>query len=311
MAKCTFQFAAPISNALGCFRNIKLQAPFKIEKWDYDKLADLVNEIDGPHPWAPDPRIDEFKCIDRDTDTCFVVTGRMKLDHDEQDTKSFLRLHKQLDAQSAFLSKQIELIRLYLSAPICLATEYWYEQFSSGETVMHSATRPLDVHEEPTYVSQAEARSLNEFLLVHSAKKHAGYISIALDHWNHSYGPLPKHLQLLSLITALEVLLNPSQTEIKHRVTRHTSILVGRTVDQSQRLYKSLSEVYDARSKVVHAGQVKACDTIDYYSLRRWASTAIKLAMELNISKDDLCRDLNQLGFGDGPEYLFKHGVGR
>jgi hypothetical protein len=79
---------------------------------------------------------------------------------------------------------------------------------------------------------------------------------------------------------------------------------VGKTREESQQIYSDLGKIYDARSKVVHTGQLSVVKHVWFWQLRHWVSKAILLAMSLKLPKEKLCFELNQLGFGDGPTYI-------
>jgi len=303
MSKLAYSFAAPLAYASGSFRSVKLAPPFKIERWSYQKICQLIIDMEGPTEWSPDPRVDELHCVLEHGNTGHVVTAQIELESDSS-VDGLLALHRQLDARDEFLDREIRLISLYLSAPIMIAARYWFG-IENGKRVMASAMQRNVPHDGHSYgILYTEAQNLSAFLRRETSSNKADFIAIALDHWNHSYDSIPLHMQLVSLITALEVLLNPAQTELKHRVTRLAAVLLGTSREESQEIYAGLGIIYDARSKVIHTGQLLAAKKVRYWQLRRWVSRAILHAMALGLPKDRLCHDLNQLGFGDGPRYL-------
>jgi hypothetical protein len=303
MSQHTYNFAAPIANAGGSFRSVKLVFPFKIERWSYEKIGQLVTDMEGPTDWSPDPRVDELHCIPEYGCTGHVVTGQLVLDHSVL-SDGILKFHKKLEAMEGPLTQQIRLISLFLSAPILLAAQYWFEIDAGKRTMTSSSQSIVPYDSQPHAITYQEALELNAFLSIEASNTRPEFISIALDHWSHSFGSIPEHMQLLSLVTALEVLLNSANTELKHRVTRLAAVLLGDSKENSQEIYSGLGKIYDARSQVVHTGKLKASESVWYWQLRYWVSRAILTAMKLRLSKEELCRDLNQLGFGDGPSYV-------
>jgi hypothetical protein len=299
----TYSLAAPLAYAGGSFRSVKLAPPFKIERWSYEKICELIIDMEGPTDWSPDHRVDELHCVPEYGTTGHVITAQVELDYDDS-VDSILALHKALEAKDELLDRQIRLISLYLSAPILIAAKYWF-QMENEERIMTSSTQQVVPYDSHSYgISYQEAQGLNAFLSRETPRNQPDFISIALDHWGHSYESIPLHMQLVSLVTALEVLLNPAQTELKHRVTRLAAVLLGTSKEDSQDIYMGLGKIYDARSKVVHTGRLAAAKDVWYWQLRRWVSRAILYAIALKRPKDQLCRDLNQLGFGDGPHYI-------
>lgn len=303
MPRETYSLAAPLAYAGGNFRSVKLAPPFRIERWSYEKICALIIDMEGPTDWSPDHRVDELHCVPEHGSTGHVVTAQVDIDYDGS-VDNLLALHKALEAKDDLLDQQIRLISLYLSAPTLLAARYWF-YMEDGKRTMMSSMQRIVPHNGGSYgISYSEAQRLTAFLGRETFKRQPDFISIALDHWDHSYDSIPLHMQLVSLITTLEVLLNPAQTELKHRVTRLAAVLLGSSQEDSQEIYTGLGKIYDARSKVVHTGQLAAAKKVWYWQLRRWISRAILYAMALELPKEQLCHDLNQLGFGEGPRYI-------
>jgi len=302
MPEQTFHFAAPLANTGGSLRSVKLAAPYKIERWSYDKLAVLVGDIQGHNEWHPDHRVDELQCIPEYASTGHVVTASVSLEFDESDTYAFLQLHRDLEALDRQLDEQVHLLSLYFSSATTMPLRYWFTVSSDGNREMISASEGRAEGGERAVPTYQEALRFNAFLAKHSFEKRADFIQIALDHWGHSHDTIPRHMKLLSLVTALEVLLNPAQTELKHRVTRAAAVLIGVDVEHSRDVYSGLSKIYDVRSQIVHTGQLKSLQEVPLWQLRRWLSRAILAAMELGLPKAELCSALIELGFGQGSQ---------
>jgi hypothetical protein len=81
---------------------------------------------------------------------------------------------------------------------------------------------------------------------------------------------------------AMEVLLNPSDHELRYRV-------------------KKMEGLYDKRSSLVHTGDRSPVTREDVLRLRHYVREAIKEVMRAGISKDDLLKALNTCGFGERP----------
>lgn len=306
MALQTFFFVAPIANTGGSFRSIKLSPPFKIERWNYDKLTSFINDMEGATDWTPDPRVDELRCVPHHGNTGHVVTATISLEHDEA-VEDILKLHRHFEEQDKVLAEQIRLIGVYFSSPVLLSAEYWFAVNENGQREMQSALMRSVEEGQSATPSYQEALRLSNFLARYSFRPRAEYVSIALDHWGHSFDAIPKHMQLLSLVTALEVLLNPAHTELKHRVARAAAVLIGSDKEESKEIYSGLSKIYDARSQVVHTGVLKSVDKVKFWQLRWWVSRSILKVMALGLPKERLCSMLNELGFGEGQAFFVTH----
>jgi len=302
----TYYFAGPLANTGGNLRSIKLASPFRIERWNYDKLASLIADMSGPIDWHPDHRVDELQCIPKFANSGHVVTARLTLEHRNDEPLDILRVHRELENFDKRLDEQIRLLSVFFSAGVLLPVRYWFAIGSDGVREMMSASEGRADEGERATPSLDQARSANAFLQNHSFQKRPDVLEIALDHWSHSFQSIPSHMQLLSLVTALEALLNPAQTELKHRVCRAAAVLIGRNEEESKEIYAGLGKVYDIRSQIVHTGQTKSLRTVRFWELRRWVSRVILAVLSLNLPKSELCARLVELGFGQGPSLTLR-----
>ncbi len=302
MPRRTLHFAGPLANTGGSLRSVKLSAPFRIERWNYDKLADLIGDMQGKTDWHPDHRVDELHCIPEYGTTGHVVTASIDVEMDEADTDAYMKIHRQLHALDERLDEQLLLLSLFFSSTTTLPARYWYFVLPGSEREMISASEGRADNGHRAAPSYREALKFNSFLAKHSFERRAEFIQIALDHWRHSQDTVPRHMQLLSLITAIEVLLNPAQTELKHRVTRAAAILIGSDAEDCRQIYSFLGKIYDVRSQIVHTGNLKGLSKFPLLQIRWYLSRAIIRAMELGLPKDRLCASLVELGFGQGHE---------
>ncbi len=100
---------------------------------------------------------------------------------------------------------------------------------------------------------------------------------------------------------AMEVLLNPSDHELRYRVSRNTGVLLRQDSDQGETIFKEMQRLYDTRSKLVHTGNKSNVTREDVLKLRQYVREAIKEAMASHMSKDELLKTINACGFGRRP----------
>lgn len=61
--------------------------------------------------------------------------------------------------------------------------------------------------------------------------------------------------RLIDLVIALEVLFSPGWNELKFRIAQRAAILLAKNADERMSIKDFLMRIYDARSKLVHAGE--------------------------------------------------------
>lgn len=116
-----------------------------------------------------------------------------------------------------------------------------------------------------------------------------------------SYRTPDSGLKFLSLMTAMEVLLNPSDHELSYRVSRNAGVLLGRNSAEGESIFKEMKSLYDKRSKLVHTGDKSNVTRDDVLKLRQYVRETIKEAMSSRMSKVELLETLNACAFGQRP----------
>lgn len=123
------------------------------------------------------------------------------------------------------------------------------------------------------------------------------FVDTAAMSFEHSFAPGPPATALISLVTSLETILNPSRSELRFRVSRGVGVLLGETRRQARVLQKEAKRLYDLRSKVVHAGKGDEVTWSDVGMAREVASRVIRAAFEHGGPKQDFCVELEERGF--------------
>jgi hypothetical protein len=127
-------------------------------------------------------------------------------------------------------------------------------------------------------------------------------LQLAFESFELSYESHSAALSFLSLMIAMEVMLNRSkQDELRYSISRNAAVLLGKDKEDSEHIFKEVRMLYDKRSKLVHEGFADEISFNDVLVLRHYAREAIKEMQ--NIGKDTgKIRDiLNAYGFGQRP----------
>jgi hypothetical protein len=131
-------------------------------------------------------------------------------------------------------------------------------------------------------------------------------LQLALNYYDLSYYAEVTPAALLNLSISLEALFNPSDSELRYRISRNVATLIGKDKIESQKIYKFIKAMYAKRSKLVHTGAVGDVIKKDEIALlRSYVRTSIKsfykYTLECGKSKKDLLEELELTNFGDSP----------
>jgi hypothetical protein len=97
----------------------------------------------------------------------------------------------------------------------------------------------------------------------------------------------------------LETLLNPSQYEVWHRLSRNTTVLLGESRANSRDIFAETKKLYDKRSEIVHSGKRNIIQKADLLKLRDYLRQAIIKANSMDKEKSEVTDLLVSHGFGE------------
>jgi hypothetical protein len=196
------------------------------------------------------------------------------------------------------------LLRLFKEGNIVLACSFAYYLAGTDKEVK---TIACNIRENPILDTTAfalmatEVSDAESFLRTTSLPFQEKSPQLALDSFDRSYETDDAGLAFLSLMISMEVLLNPSDHELRYRVSRNAAVLLGQDSDQGRVIFKEMQGLYDKRSKLVHTGDKSNVTRDDVLRLRQYVRETIKEAMNSRMSKDQLLKTLNACGFGQRP----------
>ena len=127
------------------------------------------------------------------------------------------------------------------------------------------------------------------------------FLRLAFDSFEQSYETYNRGLTFLSLMISIDALFGDF-SELKYRVSRNTAVLLGNNIDESQKIFSDMNELYKKRSAVAHGGKDgKIVESKDVIKLRNYVRESIKLINKLHLNRKELLNVLNQSGFGQSP----------
>jgi hypothetical protein len=289
-----YKFFAPIANAGGHFRSLRVPAPFRIERWKKAKILTLWRKIEHLPKWEIEWRIDRNFVVAQSGSTGHLLTGSVLAPAET----SFEVHAKYLEPAMRPLEHWIRCVRLITGGHVEFAALYWYQEVEKQADMIYAQHSEMPVKDKPGTVNPYAVAKDNELLqLLLSPMKHE-YIELAWDHWDESFKAHHSHIEFLQLMMALEALFNVGQHDIRYRISRSAAVLLGEDRENAEFYYDTVREAYDGRSQLVHTGKSKALDNINIWFLRFVVRCAIIELIRLDMPKDQVAAELTKLGFG-------------
>lgn len=97
---------------------------------------------------------------------------------------------------------------------------------------------------------------------------------------------------------ALETLFNDGTQEVRYRIARGAAVFLGKSIRESQNIFKDVKKLYDKRSTLVHTGDPKKINTSDLFLLQNYVRDSLRLLIECNVPKKQITEQLTVEGFG-------------
>ena len=129
------------------------------------------------------------------------------------------------------------------------------------------------------------------------------FLQLSFENYEDSYEAQHPILSFLSLMIAMEVLFNPGSHELSYRISRNCAVLLGKSKEESFKLFSQMKIIYDVRSRIIHSGNQSEFK-YEYISLlRHYVREAIKTMIFIDENKEVILTKINTLGFGEIENY--------
>jgi Apea-like HEPN len=127
------------------------------------------------------------------------------------------------------------------------------------------------------------------------------FLQLAFESFELSYETYSAALNFLSLMVAMEVMLNRGRDELKYSISRNAAVLLGKSSEHANQIFEEVKNLYKKRSEVVHTGAYDVITKDDLLKLRGYVRETIKEICTIGKNKDELTDMLNTCGFGQRP----------
>lgn len=303
------EYFAILGNVDATILEINLGDGFTIEQIEIGELASLCEDEFGiADVW---PKIDfEWGCVPERTfyrpNYAYVIKKTLVdypvFDGDQKDIearKPFWDLeHKYQSNVSDYLEDKVRKLRLLKEGSIRISIEFYYSYEDDYLDLDSSTEHTLSCEHRLYTLTTDETYCANQLLTQDFSTKIPKYLQFALSNFEQSYQVAHKEFEFLSLMIALEALLNDGKTELRLRIARGCAILLGETLEESREVFKLARDLYDKRSVLVHTGDRNKIADGDVLLMKDLVRRALKKALELKLSKQDFSSLLMESGFG-------------
>ncbi len=305
MAKRKIHFIGFLANVDDSILKLDLGQNFAIEKKSQHEVAAFRRYISSHwgtsaelHVLAVEEHGNNF--VRNQSFHFYCVTAR--------DIESFNRTSQRgvVERQDAFsrflypLRDKVRLLRLFKEGNILMRFSLFYHLEESEPKIIWSILegplfdRTLFKLEDDDVVQAQDF--LNKVKMPFEKKLQLAFESFELSYKSHSAA-----LSFLSLMIAMEVMLNRGKDELRYTISRNAAVLLGKDKDDCERVFKEVRGLYDKRSNLVHEGSANEVSYKDVLGLRHYVREAIKEMQSIGKDLKEIRDILNTCGFGKRP----------
>jgi len=224
------------------------------------------------------------------------VTGQQSF---EELIPKMAKSFKEMKKQSEMVERVIRKLRLWKEGSIKVPLECYYSYRNNQPFMESMSTEGLHGAERLYEIGESEAPSINAFLQQEISFPTDGYTLLALEHFELSYRIWPSELEFITLMIVMETLFNDGNAELSLRISRGCAVLLGTSVEHSQKIFDNVKSLYKKRSTLIHTGDKKKITPGDLLLLKKYVREALRRILVLGVEKLQLSKQLLRYGFGD------------
>jgi hypothetical protein len=290
--------------------SIQLPSPFKFEAPSPSEGIRYVARLEKAKGWAGVPPLASAAASDMATEEFALRTwfrhlfGDPALFSSTPGKQRVVWVSAELDSAAtedfSTVQERLSMMRLFKEGNIDLAAGYAWEgpldhPRSSGGVWMGPVGGGADFALE-----EAEVPQLQHFLDTHKKPDMPAELRVAASLLDSSYWTAAPGLALLTACVGLEVVLNPSQGEVTHRLARNVAALLSETRADFCNTRDEIKHLYNIRSGYAHSGSKKAVQPADAIRAREYLRRVIRSAWDHWPGWKGLIEELDYKGFPPG-----------
>ncbi|MBL7153578.1 MAG: hypothetical protein ISS79_07655 [Phycisphaerae bacterium] len=302
MSKVPMHFIGFLSNVDDSISAFDLGEGTSIEKWSQNDTLPFLKKIEFHWGTRDTPLVFDSNgapsgcyCVVKRNAAEFEATpqggGVIRFDIPEQ-------IHRGVQ-------DKLRLLRLFKEGNVVLGYSFLYHDQGEGRGPrICNQLREYPIADGTIFkLAPEEVPAAQSFITSTSLPFSYPFLQLAFDSFERSYELHHNELSFLSLMIAMEILFKPkdARQELTYRVSRNTAVLLGKSIDEGDRIFKEIKSLYSKRSKLVHTGDNTIISQADVLNLRRYVRESIKEILRTQMDKKTLLELLNSCGFGQRP----------
>lgn len=307
MSKEKIYFIGFLTNTDSSILKINLDHGFKIEAMSVDEGIRFISILQN-RPYIE--VLAELKVPIRNNseNKCYFISNSFDCDigmSDEDRRDHLVNERTKFDVTliQGYITPIIRLMRLFKEGNIYMPLHFYYFFNNNIPRLFMGIFKGNNYNSQQRFsLEDSEISDFQIFIQKTKLPFKEPFLQLAFQNFELSYLTPISNLTFLSLMISMEILFNPQDNEISHRISRNAAVLLGKDFKESEMIFSEIKKFYTKRSKIVRgtiaSGKSKTANNEDVVKLRNYVRESIK---EINIkgkSRDELLEFLDSRGYG-------------
>lgn len=298
----TFQYMGILSNVDSSICKMNLEQGFKINSMHIEDAITLISKLLNMERYQVLGMLTRYQAVNSSENAVYYVSTTVMIKPGGSTTgEPYINIPAfERDKINNYLSPIIRLMRLYNGGNILIPYTFYYHLENSIPKLVMDWGWTASTKLLPVSLTDVEMKDFNEFAQSIKIPFSRAFLQLSFENFELSYDMLPLNVEFLILMISLEILFNPGGNELKNRMSRNMAVLLGSNISESQLIYKTIKELYDKRSVLVHTG-TSTIDKVDLINIRNYVRKSIIFISGIDENKENILKILNESGFGSRP----------
>lgn len=291
-----------LSNVDSSICKIKFERGFKISTMGIEEAKTLLSKLLDMEEYQSLSMLMRYQAVSLSDDIVYYLSNTIVIKPGGSTTSQpYINVPAfERDSVDNYLSPIVKLMRLYNGGNILIPYHIYYHVENDAPKRVFDWGWTAPTKSLPFSLTDDEIKKFDEFIQRTKIPFSRSFLQLSFENFELSYDVLPPNIEFLILMISLEILFNPSDNELRNRISRNAAILLGVSLSDSQLIYKTIKDLYDKRSVLVHTGTSTVSEG-DLRNIRNYVRRSIKLISEIDDSKENILKTLNESGFGSRP----------
>lgn len=309
MSKEKINFIGFLANTDSSILKINLDHGFKIEAMTVDEGIRFISTLQNrAYMEVYEESFHKFPIRNNSEDKCFFISNSFECDigkNDEERRDHLINERTKFDVTlvQGYLTPIIRFMKLFNEGNVYMPLRFWFfidnnvPRLFMGESIGNNYNSWNIFTLEDFEISE-----LQRFIQNIKLPFKEPFLQLAFENFELSYLTPTSNLTFLSLMICMEILFNPQDSEISHRISRNAAVLLGKDFEDSKKIFTDIKNLYTKRSNIIHGkiihNRSKIVNVEDVVKLRNYVRESIKEINKNGKNKDDILEFLNSQGYG-------------